>query len=485
MFQILVVVDEQMILNGIKLIIEEILSFPFSISVLSANGVPSAMNLLTHASADLVITDIRMPLMDGFCMIDKLNECNYSGDIAILTSHADFEYAQKAVQYGILDFLLKPISESALQELIEKSYSRKTKRLDQEHNNQLLNILNLTLYGLSPAELLLSDHVFCDYFPYQYITVIIISGVSQEINESQIKEELSTYYTLIYIFQLQGKSEILLLCNRPKYLAKSEAIKKSLLTLYPTAHIGISLNSTSVKKLHNLYLNAAQRLFYEKVFNEDIQEEQLAAFIYKKCISVFLDSQQHMDHSVITSIIEDIQSSTTVNTYTYENIYRAFQQNIFFYLKRNGFSLPADLNVSIPVLSKDNLVSEIELFINNIKSRLFKQYTFSSESNPQIQQIDAFIKDNYEKDISLDDIADSVNLNPRYICALLKKATGTSYLTRLHTERIRATKQYLIETDMTVDEIAQHVGYNSSTQLSRVFKKYENMTPTDYRNSYK
>ena len=78
-----------------------------------------------------------------------------------------------------------------------------------------------------------------------------------------------------------------------------------------------------------------------------------------------------------------------------------------------------------------------------------------------------------------------LNLNPRYICALLKKATGTSYLTRLHTERIRATKQYLIETDMTVDEIAQHVGYNSSTQLSRVFKKYENMTPTDYRNSYK
>lgn len=68
MFQILVVVDEQMILNGIKLIIEEILSFPFSISVLSANGVPSAMNLLTHASADLVITDIRMPLMDGFCI---------------------------------------------------------------------------------------------------------------------------------------------------------------------------------------------------------------------------------------------------------------------------------------------------------------------------------------------------------------------------------------------------------------------------------
>ena len=161
MFQILVV-DEQMILNGIKLIIEEILSFPFSISVLSANGVPSAMNLLTHASADLVITDIRMPLMDGFCMIDKLNECNYSGDIAILTSHADFEYAQKAVKYGILDFLLKPISESALQELIEKSYSRKTKRLDQEHNNQLLNILNLTLYGLSPAELLLSDYVCCD-----------------------------------------------------------------------------------------------------------------------------------------------------------------------------------------------------------------------------------------------------------------------------------------------------------------------------------
>ena len=81
--------------------------------------------------------------------------------------------------------------------------------------------------------------------------------------------------------------------------------------------------------------------FLREVFNEDIQEEQLAAFIYKKCISVFLDSQQHMDHSVITSIIEDIQSSTTVNTYTYENIYRAFSTEYFLLPQAKWFFTPS------------------------------------------------------------------------------------------------------------------------------------------------
>lgn len=72
-------------------------------------------------------------------------------------------------------------------------------------------------------------------------------------------------------------------------------------------------------------------------------------------------------------------------------------------------------------------------------------------------------------------------MHPNYICSFFKKATGQSYLTCLHKERIFAAKKMLKETDLSIESIARQVGYNSSTQFARIFRKYEEISPSEFR----
>lgn len=109
MFRILIVDDEHIILNGCSFMIKETLELPFPVEVLTANNVPQAISILEEQVPELILTDIRMPVMDGFSLIEYIRRNEIDSDIVILTSHADFEYARKALRYGVNDFILKPI----------------------------------------------------------------------------------------------------------------------------------------------------------------------------------------------------------------------------------------------------------------------------------------------------------------------------------------------------------------------------------------
>ncbi|MFP3156549.1 AraC family transcriptional regulator [Lachnospiraceae bacterium ZAX-1] len=123
-----------------------------------------------------------------------------------------------------------------------------------------------------------------------------------------------------------------------------------------------------------------------------------------------------------------------------------------------------------------------QLILTNAVRNHLKNNSTESKSNAQVQQVINYIKEHYSNDISLDDISASIGLNSKYVCTLLKRQTGTSYLGGLHQERIDIAKKLLCDdSSCTIDDIAHKVGYNSSTQLARVFRKYEHMSPSDYR----
>lgn len=109
MFRILIVDDERIVLNGIRMMIEEEMEITFPMDIVTASNVPQAIELLESFHPDLLLTDIRMPVMDGFDLIRHAREKGLSMNIVILTSHADFGYAQQAIRFNVMDFILKPI----------------------------------------------------------------------------------------------------------------------------------------------------------------------------------------------------------------------------------------------------------------------------------------------------------------------------------------------------------------------------------------
>lgn len=153
------------------------------------------------------------------------------------------------------------------------------------------------------------------------------------------------------------------------------------------------------------------------------------------------------------------------------------------YLENIGLETlpPEELLLSHEVLTKDTLIYEIKEKLYQIKNTHISNY--SENSNDQlINQLFNYIRNHYHEDISLDDISNAVHLHPNYVSSFFKKSTGQSYLTCLHKERIEAAKKLLFHTSTTIEEIAKQVGYNSSSQFARIFRKYENISPSDYRN---
>ena len=110
-------------------------------SIKTALNVPEAISILEEETPDLILTDIRMPVMDGFSLIQYIRKKDIPSAVVILTSHADFEYARTALRYNVTDFLLKPIDENALKDILMKVYEMQAQKRQEENRAYYLKLL--------------------------------------------------------------------------------------------------------------------------------------------------------------------------------------------------------------------------------------------------------------------------------------------------------------------------------------------------------
>lgn len=490
MFRILIVDDERIVLNGVRMMIEEDLGLSFPTDIALATNGPQALELLKNFTPDLILTDIRMPVMDGFTLVQHIREQFPDIAIAILTSHADFDYAVKAIRHQVTDFILKPIDESQLKETIEKAQAKKALAEQADLCSSVLELRNMMLYDLSPSELISSLEQIQRLFPYAYFTVIVLSFSElegQNGSETAFQEIFSRYYDVCHTFLLPDRKQIAAICNHEHFSVKSTGLKRELAELITQMNFytGISISSNSYKSLHNLYSNAVQRIFYEKSFGEDSDLTGFSLITYQDCICIFTEKDPLKALELLREYIRN-SCSVSSESLSAESVFSSFFHNISLYLENLELSLP-ESSQSVYSSKGDfsTLPEEIFQTLSSIKKALQQTSDHQSSINDsQIRQLLEYIRKNYQHDISLDDLADAVKMHPNYVCTLFKKHIGRSYLFCLHQERLRAAKQLLIDTDLTMEEIARQVGYNSASQLARVFRKYESTSPSDFRNKH-
>jgi len=113
MYRVLIVDDEATVCVGLKKMInwEE---FGFCVEAMASNG-QEALNLHLAAPFDLIITDLKMPVMDGLSLIREIHDCAHPCEMMIISAYGEFEYAQKAMQYGVNYYLVKPLDETIIE----------------------------------------------------------------------------------------------------------------------------------------------------------------------------------------------------------------------------------------------------------------------------------------------------------------------------------------------------------------------------------
>ena len=115
--RILIVEDEVMIREGLAKLIKS--HTGHTVAGEASNG-QEGLNLALRLRPELVITDIRMPVMDGLQMIEKLHDMNLNTRAVILSGYSEFEYAKKAIYYGVEDYLLKPLAAEDIVDVLER-----------------------------------------------------------------------------------------------------------------------------------------------------------------------------------------------------------------------------------------------------------------------------------------------------------------------------------------------------------------------------
>ncbi|MFI2857715.1 response regulator [Paenibacillus sp. JSM ZJ436] len=174
--KILVVEDEDLTRNGV---VKALLNyFGSEIIVDTAENGIEALDKFEEKEINLLITDIKMPEMDGISLLEILNQSNKECMTIVLTGHAEFEYAQKSIAYGVFDYILKPVNPKVLYESVQKAITKFSELKKMKTNLKLVEQHAGTLHPIHTSK----NRII------QYITEYVMENLDKQLTLKEISE---------------------------------------------------------------------------------------------------------------------------------------------------------------------------------------------------------------------------------------------------------------------------------------------------------
>ena len=525
-YKVLLVDDEEEVMNVIEHKIDWE-SLGFEVIGKAQNGV-KALEVAEKTQPDVVITDIKMPYMDGLELARRLKEDNPSVRIMILTGFDEFEYAKEAVHLEVEEYVLKPVNSNELSDCM----MRLKQNLDKERDEKL-NVQKLQQYYMESLELL-QTNFFCSLIEgrvqdgevdkYMDAYQITVNGpyycsVVFHVSESRVPEGMAP---LLLTMSLQREasekfkdrwkckaftylSNVVMLVELPSEESISQLTDDCdwfcrwadrFLGAVVTAGIGKACNDFHGINLS--YEGAREAISYRVIYGtgrsinigdiapkgqelsmqlEDIQMNDLFKAIH-------LGVREDIERAVVTMIKQLREMAKTVNQYNFAtmeivgHLYRFCGNNYLQFENHIGdIKNPYE---AVPQMDDQTLTNWIIHVALSISEELKNARTTSLRY--LITEAKNMVRDNYaDPDLSLDMVCSKVGVSNSYFSSVFKKEVGQSFITYLTDYRMERALHLILETSEKSYEIAEHVGYVDANYFSYVFKRKFGMSPSKYR----
>lgn len=518
MFRILLVDDEHFFRQGLR----EIINWEacgYHVIGEQDNG-EDALAFIIAEQPDVVITDIRMPEVDGLELIHKvIYEEKLSTKFIIVSGYDEFKYAQKAVKYGVCDFLLKPIDEQILEETLRQLHEKllKEKKLTAHSLTHLnIELLNYIVNPFAEAEQVEAIYkqlnldsreqyyfVLVEYNHYPYIRANdIFNQMTPELFHMQLKS-IFPKLQMTHLFPMRGKMGVLLADQWLEEHTSFDQLMKQLhyhLKKYSDIHVHLyySGSNTGANFLRDAV--AAAELAFQYKYVDDRQLfsiEQLSAkplhriMLPNDAYRQLLYLMENNDQSQITFEIDLLFQQFTEQVCSQEAVKATMHKLVADCLqiiqtmqidKQQLNYLNSMLNWSHYNIDLISLKKLITTFILECAALITKERKDMARGG--IQRIKKYIDQNFAENISLKSIAAQFYINPVYLGQLFKKTYDVYFNEYLLQTRIHEAKKLLRQTDMKIYEISSKVGFNHAEYFVAQFEKTEKLTPTAYRQTF-
>lgn len=479
----------------------------FVVKDTAVNG-KEALDKLVTVKPDLVLLDVKMPVMGGLQFLKMLRQSEYSNTLVVMLSgFSDFEYAKEAMKYGVKDYLTKPVDEDeiipllkSMQKELDENSDRKSQDLFRKHINALNNLYN----GASIERELLKD--------YTLMTCVLLPG-SNDLNDNNphvvLGECLKTVMGSLETCLFRTKSSRYTFLLPPKILKQPDNSKKDfsdhLASIFKKHNINCTLmfdsyifnntEKTFREDFSNHMYSMLTELFFSPIGFIDYNPEQ-----FKSGVEICLEGKYLEDlrenlislnrqgvTNVIDKLINDVEKIHLGIHYVQEITYR------IYYLILDQINSSENQNHGEAAIISRPEWLDLPYFIsfNKWKDLLSAMVTNGIAfierrcklANMGISRdVIQYIHLNYMEQISIKKVADKFFVNAAYLGRVFQKATGVNFKQYVNHLRIAEAKRLLLQTDKLIYEIANEVGYSESCYFITKFTQEAGLSPNEFRN---
>ncbi|MGM0125459.1 two-component system, response regulator YesN [Enterococcus sp. AZ194] len=465
MKKILVVDDEQAIREGLTYLIDWE-SYGYEIIGTAKNG-KEGLQLLIEQIPDLVITDIKMPQLNGLDMIKEAKKLGHCPQAIALSGYSEFEYAKKAIQLDFFSYLLKPIDEEELIESLTKlnelEESERTVSLQHELVNKLFGNDAKPLVGYTWVNCLrtrqpLEEKVLAKFKKHQ-LEVISLS-----------------HYGYTYQVLLSNATDTQKIAVEKLVKSSQEIIS----TGWVEANQNLGVLYSEINYLSRLtFLFPNQYISPERFSNENQ--------------GVF--SHEEIVQQLVKAVVTANELKTTITNYAAYYYNRlSFEEDVKWQINQDYHLIIRQVRGQATVdIQEFTMTFSTDIFEATTFDELLKRFTrqmvrLSSVVAEALNNVDIiseilhYVSENYIENLSLKSIAEKFNYNSAYLGKKFRKETGKSFVNYLEGIRMEKAASLLSSSNLMVYEISEQVGYKNVDYFYKKFRQYYKISPNEYRN---
>lgn len=505
MIKAVILDDEYLVIEAMRSLVNWE-KFGIIIAGTAMDGV-SGFDLIVKEEPQIVLTDIRMPGMDGLSIIEKARHIYPGMQFILFSGYTDFEYAKRAIVLGVLDYIVKPITAVKVEEVLQKAMrglgiTKETIKTKQEIQKSLAAGAEVSSESWKRAEVPISigDIREC--------LILVCSVPKQNAHAAEFLEgnkDLKKYgvfycaYTNMQMIMclstgVNGKEKMLHALSGAITIWKQD---------YEEVYIGLSYAKIVQTGIPAVFEQAKGAMSYGLFIGEqqmvDYQTMQMNKRLPLNIQKYEKDLLEGMKENQITLIEQTIQNfmdecrrmktePNMVKHFILEFVYSALG------LKRELQNGKGSIHVY------DEYTCPPHIYVNRCSNYMELSKWFREEilritwdiskkrgtgkNRAEIQSVKQYIRTYYQKDLTLFELAELARMTPSYFSNVFKQEVGMTYIKYLTRVRIERAKE-LLDKGYKVFEVSREVGYENYRYFCVIFKKYTGVTAQQYRGSVK
>lgn len=500
--KVLIVEDEKLTRSGLissidwtSLGIEEILE--------ASNG-SEGIRLAIETRPDIILTDMRMPRMDGVTMAKKVRENLPDSAIIFMSGYSDKEYLKAAIDLKAVTYVEKPLDTSevsdairkASEELIARGFAKRGLSASiRENEYRLAELMTRPPHEDFPGDTSLpetmgrDDYYTCMLLKFNDAPLSFDDGLTRLIRKRKLHEIHIFKEPLCLCFFLYDerpdRSSLLKLCEDIKEYSSSPSV--NYISLGDTLH--------GIKHAYDSYTSAVV-LLQEAFFCDPVTvltntDEPLAApALVQDLAPAYLEALESGSRDMTAKVLDDIHSQFSPPCRMLQSQVKDIYYQLFLTLQKAArqaqmpeMILKESQSIWDMIEAAESLSSlhrELEDLTDEYISGLAGRETESS----MVFTIKEFIRQNYRNEsLSVKSVSDHVNRSAPYVCTLFKNETGLTLNQYITGYRIEKAQELLADPRYKITDIASRVGYNDVNYFGKIFKKITDFSPSEFRSS--